>query len=82
MTLACRRNQVEATDDRTRVAQANALVEKIVTVGDAAYGINTGFGLLANTRIPNDQLELLQRNLLLSHAAGVGDAPAATAMRS
>jgi histidine ammonia-lyase len=60
--------------DRGRIAQAGALVDKIVASGDAAYGINTGFGLLANTRIPNDQLELLQRNLLLSHAAGVGDA--------
>jgi histidine ammonia-lyase len=60
--------------DRSRIAQAGALVDKIVASGDAAYGINTGFGLLANTRIPNDQLELLQRNLLLSHAAGVGDA--------
>jgi histidine ammonia-lyase len=45
-----------------------------VAGGDAAYGINTGFGLLAQTRIPNEQLELLQRNLLLSHAAGVGEA--------
>ena len=60
--------------DRGRIAEAGALVDKIVASGDAAYGINTGFGLLANTRIPNDQLELLQRNLLLSHAAGVGDA--------
>ena len=51
-----------------------ALVDKIVAAGDAAYGINTGFGLLAQTRIPDDQLELLQRNLLLSHAAGVGEA--------
>jgi len=50
------------------------LVEKIVAAGHAAYGINTGFGLLAQTRIPNEQLDLLQRNLLLSHAAGVGDA--------
>jgi histidine ammonia-lyase len=57
-----------------RVADAHALVDQIVAVGDAAYGINTGFGLLAQTRIPNEQLELLQRNLLLSHAAGVGDA--------
>ncbi|MEA3133557.1 MAG: histidine ammonia-lyase, partial [Gammaproteobacteria bacterium] len=38
------------------------------------YGINTGFGLLAQTRIPTEQLELLQKNLLLSHAAGVGNA--------
>jgi histidine ammonia-lyase len=59
--------------DRDRVALANSLVDKIVAAGDAAYGINTGFGLLAQTRIPTDQLELLQRNLLLSHAAGVGD---------
>src|SRR6202034_3241351 len=59
--------------DRARIASANALVDKIVASGDVAYGINTGFGLLAQTRIPNEQLELLQRNLLLSHAAGVGD---------
>jgi histidine ammonia-lyase len=59
--------------DLARISQANALVDKIVASGDAAYGINTGFGLLAQTRIPNEQLELLQRNLLLSHAAGVGD---------
>jgi histidine ammonia-lyase len=59
--------------DLSRIALASALVDKIVATGDAAYGINTGFGLLAHTRIPNEQLELLQRNLLLSHAAGVGD---------
>jgi histidine ammonia-lyase len=60
--------------DLGRIALASSLVDKIVAAGDAAYGINTGFGLLAHTRIPNEQLELLQRNLLLSHAAGVGDA--------
>ena len=58
--------------DRARIGAAAALVDDIVAGGDAAYGINTGFGLLAQTRIPTDQLELLQRNLLLSHAAGVG----------
>jgi histidine ammonia-lyase len=62
-----------AERDRQRIAAATKLVDKIVTVGDAAYGINTGFGLLAQTRIPTEQLELLQRNLLLSHAAGVGE---------
>ena len=60
--------------DRGRIAVASSLVDKIIAAGDAAYGINTGFGLLAQTRIPTEQLELLQRNLLLSHAAGVGDA--------
>lgn len=60
--------------DRGRIAAAGTLVEDIIAKGDAAYGINTGFGLLAQTRIPSEQLDLLQRNLLLSHAAGVGDA--------
>jgi histidine ammonia-lyase len=60
--------------DRGRIAVSSSLVDKIIASGEAAYGINTGFGLLAQTRIPADQLELLQRNLLLSHAAGVGDA--------
>jgi len=60
--------------DRGRIAVASSLVDKIIAAGDAAYGINTGFGLLAQTRIPTEQLDLLQRNLLLSHAAGVGDA--------
>ncbi len=59
--------------DRARVAAAAARVDKIVAAGHAAYGINTGFGLLAQTRIPDDQLAQLQRNLLLSHAAGVGE---------
>jgi histidine ammonia-lyase len=62
------------SQDRERIGAATALVERIVGLGDAAYGINTGFGLLAQTRIPTEQLEQLQRNLLLSHAAGVGDA--------
>jgi histidine ammonia-lyase len=60
--------------DRGRIEVAGSLVDDIIAKGDAAYGINTGFGLLAQTRIPAEQLELLQRNLLLSHAAGVGDA--------
>jgi histidine ammonia-lyase len=63
-----------AEADRARIAAAARMVDKIVAAGDAAYGINTGFGLLAQTRIPDDQLAQLQRNLLLSHAAGVGAA--------
>jgi histidine ammonia-lyase len=44
-----------------------------LAAGDApAYGINTGFGLLAQTRIPTSQRALLQRNILLSHSAGTG----------
>ena len=44
-----------------------------LAAGDApAYGINTGFGLLAQTRIPTSQRALLQKNILLSHSAGTG----------
>ena len=81
MSLGCLRRIYQqpvlfrlAAHDRERIAAATSLVDRIVAAGDAAYGINTGFGLLAQTRIPTDQLELLQRNLLLSHAAGVGEA--------
>src|SRR4051812_37200853 len=54
------------------VDRGAAAVAEIVRRGEPAYGINTGFGRLAQTHIPNDQLELLQRNLVLSHAVGVG----------
>ena len=47
-------------------------VADIVARGDVVYGVNTGFGLLANTTIGQDDLEALQRNLVLSHACGVG----------
>ena len=46
----------------------------IIARDKSAYGINTGFGLLAKTRISDDQLELLQRNLIISHSVGTGDA--------
>lgn len=49
-------------------------VEEIVREGRTAYGINTGFGLLASTKIEPHDLEKLQRSLVLSHAAGVGEA--------
>uniref|UniRef100_UPI002ABE7C8E aromatic amino acid lyase n=1 Tax=Paraburkholderia sp. J76 TaxID=2805439 RepID=UPI002ABE7C8E len=53
-------------------AGARAVAE-ITAKGEPAYGINTGFGRLASTHIPREQLELLQRNLVLSHAVGVGE---------
>jgi histidine ammonia-lyase len=55
------------------VATSAAAIDTIVARGDAAYGINTGFGKLAKTRIPDTQLEQLQRNLILSHAVGTGE---------
>jgi histidine ammonia-lyase len=55
------------------VDRGAAAVARIVARGEPAYGVNTGFGRLAQTHIPIDQLELLQRNLVLSHAVGVGN---------
>ncbi|MBS4075506.1 histidine ammonia-lyase [Ameyamaea chiangmaiensis] len=47
-------------------------VDRIVARGEPVYGVNTGFGKLAKTRIADDNLRVLQRNLVLSHAAGIG----------
>ena len=47
-------------------------VEQVIAEDKVVYGINTGFGLLANTRIAVYDLETLQRSIVLSHAAGIG----------
>src|SRR5881275_1014057 len=56
-----------------RIANAAASVERIVASGETVYGVNTGFGLLAQTRIPDDRLAELQTNLILSHSCGLGE---------
>jgi len=58
---------------RERVAASRQVIDDILASGQVAYGINTGFGRLAEVRIPADQLEQLQLNLLRSHACGVGE---------
>ncbi len=58
---------------RARVAETRRVVEEILASGAVVYGINTGFGKLAELRISPDQLERLQLNLLRSHACGVGE---------
>ena len=55
-----------------RIDRGAKVVADIVASGQIVYGINTGFGLLANTSIARDDLMALQRNLVLSHACGVG----------
>ena len=67
--------EAAALDDTAmqRVAAASASVDRIVASGETVYGVNTGFGLLAQTRIPDDKLAELQTNLILSHSAGLGD---------
>ena len=54
------------------IDRSRGQIEQALASGRAIYGVNTGFGKLAQTRIPDEELALLQRNLVLSHAAGVG----------
>src|SRR5262245_55506619 len=64
------------------VAAARAVVERHAAGDLAVYGINTGFGSLADVKIPKDALGALQRNLLRSHAAGVAEPLPARAVRA
>ena len=54
------------------IKASHRTVAEIIAQGRTVYGINTGFGLLAQTRIATDDLAALQRNLVLSHSTGVG----------
>jgi histidine ammonia-lyase len=63
------------------VAASADAVSRILARGEAVYGVNTGFGKLASVRIEAGELVHLQRNLVLSHAAGVGDAMPADVAR-
>ncbi|ELV8850873.1 histidine ammonia-lyase [Vibrio fluvialis] len=55
------------------IEQSTQVVEQVIAEGRTVYGINTGFGLLANTKIAPEDLEILQRSIVLSHAAGIGE---------
>ncbi len=57
---------------RPAVERSAAVVDAIVAKGEPVYGVNTGFGRLASVRIAAEDLAALQRNIVLSHAAGVG----------
>ncbi len=56
-----------------KIEAATATVREVIAQGRVVYGVNTGFGLLANTHIPDEDLKQLQRSIVLSHAAGVGE---------
>ncbi|GAA5266284.1 histidine ammonia-lyase [Acidiphilium sp. MT5] len=58
---------------RPAIAQSAATVAAIMAKGEVVYGINTGFGKLATMRIEAGDLAALQRNIVLSHAAGIGE---------
>ncbi len=59
---------------RAAVDRGAAAVARVIAAGETAYGVNTGFGKLASVRIGDGDLAALQRNLILSHACGVGPA--------
>ena len=70
------RNQVKLTLDPNAIEGIHAstqVVNDIIAEDRTVYGINTGFGLLANTRIAAEDLDELQRSIVLSHSAGTGE---------
>src|ERR1043166_978078 len=74
VAIAEHRERVALSDTaRQRVQAARAVVDEFAQHDTPTYGINTGFGNFAEVKIPRDQLDTLQVNLLRSHAAGVGE---------
>ena len=66
---------------RGLIARSSATVTRLLASGEAIYGVNTGFGKLAKTRIAAADLDALQINIVRSHAAGVGAALDANVVR-
>ncbi len=58
---------------KTNIETSSTFIQEAIQAGQVIYGVNTGFGALASTRIPAHDLEELQRKIVLSHAAGVGE---------
>ena len=72
--VARQNRRVQLGDEaRQNVETARKAIEAVATGGEAIYGINTGFGSLSCQRIKPEGIREVQRNLLRSHAAGVGD---------
>lgn len=67
---------------RDRMLASRAVIERLAESETAAYGVNTGFGKLATTRISHDEIRHLQLNLVRSHACGVGEPLSAYATRA
>ncbi|MBI3073789.1 MAG: histidine ammonia-lyase [Deltaproteobacteria bacterium] len=67
---------------RARMMASRAVVERLAALDAPVYGINTGFGALADVRVSKTQIRALQQNLVRSHAAGVGDPLPVDAVRA
>jgi histidine ammonia-lyase len=68
-----RRPVAIASAARQRIAASRALIEQIIATGQTVYGVNTGFGKLADVSVSNENLAQLQTNLVRSHAGGIGN---------
>ncbi len=72
--VACQPIQVRLADDaRERMQHSHGWVQALAKRGEPVYGLNTGFGVFADREISPDDIQRLQRNLVLSHAVGVGE---------
>src|SRR5580700_6104913 len=67
---------------RRQMENSRALIDRLAAGDDPIYAVNTGVGLLANVRIPRGELDQLQRNLIRSHCAGVGEPLAREVVRA
>src|SRR5438105_11976072 len=61
-----------AASARSRILASRKVIDQIVARDNVVYGINTGFGKLADVRIPHEEIGVLQLNLVRSHACGIG----------
>ena len=83
VAVARDRVPVEVTEEaRERVRKARAYVDRLAASDRPTYGVNTGFGMLAEVPIARADLEQLQLNLIISHAAGVGEPLPAEVVRA
>lgn len=72
-TLLDERNTIEVTPDALQAIESSRnVIQDLIKTGRAVYGVNTGFGKFADVRIGPGEIDALQRNLVLSHAAGIG----------
>ena len=62
-----------SADSLEKINSSESFVRKIVNSNSTVYGVNTGFGILANTKISESEVELLQQKILASHSVGVGE---------
>lgn len=73
--VACHGEKVGLSDrGRQQIKTSHRRLMQIIETGEPVYGINTGFGIFADRKIPKDDIAKLSRNLILSHAVGTGSA--------